>query len=245
LSSCIIKILGKGFMNKVIHTTGMSNRQFLETYASPGRVGLAGGSTLINKAIGRAQRHIDPDKTHSQWAHAFLLQGIRHDKHHWVIESDLEVHRRNIRIGVQENRLEKFHDESIFGCLAILDFGLTPEQTDRLLARGLELVALRTRYSIMELLGTLFALRHPSLRTQHNLLAKRHSFYCSAFVHHLFRTSGLDLATGLDEKNTTPEDLWRSLAPHTTYVLDRPPGQKSKLLKPLRKLSRRKIKATG
>src|SRR5277367_2700183 len=104
-------------MNKTIIITGMSNRQFLETYASPGRVGLAGGSTLINKAIGRAQRHLDPEKTHSRWAHAFLLQGIRHDKHHWVIESDLEVHRRNIRIGVQENRLEKFHNQNIFASL--------------------------------------------------------------------------------------------------------------------------------
>jgi hypothetical protein len=231
-------------MTNPIIITGMTNRQFLETYAAPGRVGLAGGSTLINKAIGRAQRHLDSEKTHSRWAHAFLLQGIRHDKHHWVIESDLEVHRRNIRIGVQENRLEKFHDQSLFASLAILDFNLTPEQIDRLLARGLELVALRTRYSIMELFGTLFALRHPSFRSRHNPLAKEHSFYCSAFVHHLFRTSGLDLAPGLDEKHTTPEDLWRSLAPHTAYVLQNPPLEKSrpKILKPLRKLRHRKRK---
>jgi hypothetical protein len=229
-------------MNQTIIVSGISNREFLETYAQPGRVGLAGGRTLINKAIGRAQRHVDADKTWSRWAHAFLFQGIRHDKHHWVIESDLEIHRKNIRLGVQENRLEKFHDESIFGSLAVLDFALSEEQINCLLGRGLELVALRTRYSIRELLGTLFALRHPSLRSRGNLLSRPQSYYCSAFVHHLFRTSGLDLAPGLHEKNTTPEDLWRSLAPHTAYVLENPPppSRRLKVHNALRKLNRRK-----
>jgi hypothetical protein len=231
-------------MNQTITITGLSNRQFLETYAGAGRVGLAGGSTLVNKAIGRAQRHVDPDKTWSNWAHAFLFQGTRRDNQHWVIESDLEIHRRHIRLGVQENRLEKYYDESIFGTLAVIDFGLSEEQINCLLGRGLDLIAARTRYSIRELFGTLFALRHPALRSRTNLLSRPQSYYCSAFVHHLFRTAGLDLAPGLDEKNTTPEDLWRSLAPHTAYVLESPRQKRRKLkvLEPLRKLKRRKKK---
>jgi hypothetical protein len=224
--------------------TNLSNREFLEQYASPGRIGLAGGGTLINKAIGRAQRHVDADKTWSRWGHAFLFQGRRADKQHWVIESDLEIHRKHIRLGVQENRLEKFHDASLFSNLAVLDFNLTQDQIDCLLTRGLDLVSARARYSIRELLGTLFALRHPSFRTRGNPFSRPKSFYCSAFVHHLFRTSGLDLAPGLNEKHTTPEDLWRSLAPHTTYVLENPPrpSGRSKVLSPLRKLKLRKKK---
>ncbi len=229
-------------MNTIIPITNLSNREFLETYAAPGRIGLAGGGTLINKAIGRAQRHIDDEKNWSRWAHAFVLQGVRHDKHHWVIESDLEVHRRNIRLGVQENRLEKYFDGSLYRTLAVLDFGLSAEQTQCLLSRALELVALRTRYSIMELVGTLVALRHPSLRPHRNPLAKPHSFYCSAFVHHLFRTSGLDLAPGLEEKHTTPEDLWRSLASHTAYILEPStpvPGKRERAIDSLQKLRKR------
>ena len=212
-------------MNPTITVTGLSNAEFLEQFALPGRVGLAGGPTLIDRAIGRAQRHIDDDKIWSRWGHAFLFQGRRHDKCHWVIESDLEIHRKHIRLGVQENRLEKFHNEAMFGSLAVLDFGLSEEQTSLLLGRALELVAARTRYSLRELIGTLVALRHPSLRGRANPLSRPHSYYCSAFVHHLFRSSGVDLAPGLEEKHTTPEDLWRSLAPHTAYVLDRPSAQ--------------------
>ncbi|HVT87770.1 MAG TPA: hypothetical protein VHD56_02875 [Tepidisphaeraceae bacterium] len=208
-------------MNQRIIVTGMSNQEFLDTYALPGRVGLANGTTLIDKAIARAQRHVDADKNWGSWAHAFLFQGVRHDKHHWVIESDLEIHRKHIRLGVQENRLAKFHNEGMYCSLAILDFGLNDEQIACLLSRGLELVAARTRYSLRELVGTLFALRHPSLRSKSNLLSRPQSYYCSAFVHHLFRSSGLDLAPGLDEKHTTPEDLWRTLAPHTAWVLER------------------------
>jgi hypothetical protein len=229
-------------MNQTISVTGMSNRDFLEAYAVPGRVGLAGGPALLNQAIARAQRHVDAGHVWSRWSHAFLFQGVRHDQRHWVIESDLEVHRRHIRLGVQENRADKYHDEAMYSVMAVLDFGLTDEQTASLLSHGLELVATRTRYSMRELFGTLFALRHPSLRGRSNLLARPKSFYCSAFVHHLFRTSGLDLAPGLDEKHTTPEDLWRTLAPHTAYILERPEKARSgsRVINRLRKLKHRK-----
>jgi hypothetical protein len=217
----------------------LTNREFLEKYARPGRVGLAGGRTLIDLAIARAQRHVDPEKTWGHWSHAFVFQGTRIDKHHWVIESDLEVHRKHLRLGVQENRLDKFFDDSFYSSLAVLDFGLSEEQVNCLLSCGLDLVAQRTKYSIRELIGTLFALRHPSFRSRNNLLSRPRSFYCSAFVHHLFRASGVDLAPGLEEKHTTPEDLWRTLAPHTRFVLDRPkPHSKTKTA--IRKLSRLK-----
>lgn len=208
-------------MSEVITCTGMSNRAFLEKYAMPGRIGLAGGPTIIDKAIGRAQRHLSPEKTWGTWTHAFLFQGTRHDGMHWVVESDLQIHRRHIHLGVQENRIDKMFDESCYTRLAVLDFNLTPDQTQRLLAEALELVATRTRYSIRELMGTLLALRHPSLRSKPNVLERGDSFYCSAFVHHIFRSAGMDLMPGVEVKHTTPQDLWHTIAPHQAYRLIR------------------------
>src|SRR5262249_29184270 len=111
--------------------------------------------------------------------------------------------------------------ERLYTTLAVLDFGLTEEQAAGLLRSALELVATRARYSLRELLGTLVALRHPELRARQNVLARQCSMYCSAFVHYLFRQAGIDLAPGVDMKNTTPEDIARTIVPHMTFWLDR------------------------
>src|SRR4051794_3123084 len=91
---------GESGMNQIVTLTGLTNRQFIDDYAREGRVGLACGTAFVNVAIARAQRHVDEEKTWGKWSHAFLFQGVRHDKHHWVVESDLEVHHRHIRLGV-------------------------------------------------------------------------------------------------------------------------------------------------
>ena len=208
-------------MNQVIELRDLTNQEFFARHAGPGRVGLVGGTTLIDRAICHAQRHLDENKNWSCWSHAFLLQGERSDGHHWVIESDLDFHRKHIRLGVQENRLAKYFDEQMYSTLAVLDFGLSTEQTAALLREGLNLVADHTRYSVRELFGTLIGLKHEGARTKENLLAREKSFYCSAFVQHLFRQARIDLAPGLDVKHTAPEDLARSPVPHTTYLLKR------------------------
>jgi len=228
-------------MNEVITITGLSNREFLEQYARSGRVGLAGGITFIDRAIARAQRHLDADEQWSPWTHSFIFQGQRPDGHHWVIESDLQIARKHIRLGAQENRIGKYFDEELYTTLAVLDFGVTPEQEMTLLREGLELVASRVRYSLRELVGTLIALRHPELRERENKLARDSSFYCSAFVQHLFRKSGIDLAPGLNAKNTTPEDISRTPVPHTTYLLQR--AVATSKLKELAGRVRRRVKA--
>jgi hypothetical protein len=207
--------------SQTVVVTGVTNREFLERYARPGRVGLSGGITLIDKAIARAQRHVDQAGAWGSWSHSFLFQGPRLDGHHWVIESDLDVHRKHIRLGVQENRISKYFDEGLYTTLAVLDFGLSEDRVSVLLREGLELVAGRARYSLHELVGTLIALRHQELRTRENLLARESSMYCSAFVQHLFRKAGIDLAPGVHDKNTTPEDISRTAAPHVTYLLKR------------------------
>ena len=141
-----------------IPVTGLSNREFLERYAGPGRIGLSGGNTLVDQAICRAQRHLDDEENWGLWSHAFFFQGRRADGHHWVIESDLQVMRKHIQLGVQENRVEKYWDEKLYTRLAVLDFGLSEEQVGGLLSEALGLVANRARYSLRELVGTLIAL---------------------------------------------------------------------------------------
>jgi len=206
---------------QTVVVTGLSNREFLELHAQPGRIGLSGGVTLIDKAICRAERHLDERAHWGAWSHAFLFEGLRPDGHHWVIESDLQVHRKHIQLGVQENRIAKYFDEALYTNLAVIDFGLTEEQTACLLREGLELVANRARYSLRELFGTFIALHRPDLRGRRNLLARESSIYCSALLQHLFRRTGLDLAPGVDLKNTTPEDIARTALPHITYRLQR------------------------
>ena len=207
--------------NQTVVINGLSNREFLERYAGLGRVGLSGGVTPIDLAISRAERHLDGEKRWGIWTHAFLFEGVRADGHHWVIESDLELHRKHIRLGAQENRISKYHDEKLYTALAVLDFGLTPSQLEALLRGGLELVARRERYSLRELIGTLIAMHRPELRGRENVLARERSLFCSAFVQRLFREAGVDLAPGVNDKNTTPEDISKTPVPHVTYLLQR------------------------
>jgi hypothetical protein len=205
----------------VLVPMAMSNRDFLEGYGRSGCVGLACGTSFIDRAIARAERHIDADKCWGKWTHAFVFSERRSDKQLWVVESDLQICRKHIHLGVQENRSNKYYDESVYSSLAVLDFGLGEDLTSGVVTEALELLANRARYSLRELLGTFIALRRPALRRQSNVLAREHCFYCSAFVQYLFRKVGVDLAPGLDIKNTTPEDLARSSRPHTAYVLQR------------------------
>ena len=227
--------------NETFLVTGLSNREFLERYARAGRVGLSGGDTLVDRAICRAERHLDAQHRWGAWSHAFLFEGERADGQQWVIESDLQFHRKHIQLGVQENRVAKYFDEKLCATLAVLDFGLTEAQVALLVREGLELVATRARYSLRELVGTLIALRRPELRGRENLLARERSLFCSAFVQHLFRKADLDLVPGVQDKNTTPEDISRSAIPHTTYLLQRaaPPGK----LEELRTRVRRRVRA--
>jgi hypothetical protein len=212
---------------EIVQVTGLSNEEFLARYAGPGRLGLSGGITLIDKAICRAQRHLDEGEQWGWWSHAFIFQGERLDGHQWVIESDLQLHHQHIQFGAQENRISKYYDEKLYTSLAVLDFGLSPGQCATLVKEGLELVANRTLYSLRELVGTLIALRHSELRSKNNLLARQSSMYCSALVRHLFRVAGLDLVPGVDLKNTAPEHLARTGLPHVAYVLRR--EEKNKL----------------
>jgi hypothetical protein len=105
--------------------------------------------------------------------------------------------------------------------VAILDFGLTPAQVDQVLSGALHLVADGTRYSLREIAGTAWALRHARWRPKENVLAREQAFYCSAFVRHVFGLAGLDLVGGIAEKNTAPEHLAHCELAQTKWILTR------------------------
>jgi hypothetical protein len=208
-------------MSAVVTVRKDSNREFLETHARPGRVGLVGGTTVIEKVIRRAERHVDPTEQWSLWSHALVFEGRRVDGQHWVIESDLDIHHKHIRLGVQENRVDKYFNEKMFPTLAVLDFGLTEEQTGIVIREALEMVASQMRYSLRELFGTMVALRHPKFRPKTNLLAREKSMYCSGFVQYVFQKAGVELVPGVHPSHNSPEDISRTPVPHTTYLLRR------------------------
>jgi hypothetical protein len=205
-------------------TTGQSNADFLQQHAAAARIGLAGGSALIDRGIRKAQRLIVDDAAGSAWSHAFLIGEQRSDGQWWVLESDLDLRHKQIRLGAQENRLAKYFDAAEWPNLAVLDFGLDAAQTRQVLTTALDLLANATRYSLREIVGTLFALAKPSLRERDNLLAREGSLYCSAFVQHCYASAGIRLAAGLATKNTTPHDIARSRLPHRAATLLRQSG---------------------
>jgi hypothetical protein len=217
-------------MPQVITVEGVSNAEFIDRHAAPGRVGLIGGTTLVDRLIRRVQKTGEPESRGSAWSHAFLFEGQRADDCQWVIESDLQFHRRHIQLGVQENRASKYHDEKTYADIAIIDFGLEDGQIRRVLGQGLEFVANHTRYSLRELVGAWLALRHPALRPRENLLAQERSLFCSALVRQVFLKVGIDLLPGIDSKHTAPEDFLHTSLDHTLWVMRRTESNPAKAI---------------
>jgi hypothetical protein len=199
------------------------NAEFLLQHAAPGRIGLAGGNHPIDRTIRRAQRRLAHGED-SAWSHAFLFGSLRCDDHWWVLESDLDVRHKQIRLGAQENRLDKYFDGAQWPNLAVLDFGLDAGQTQRVLAAALDLLANATRYSLREIIGTALSLARPTLRQRENLLAREGSLYCSAFVQHCYAVAGVNFVRGLATKNTTPQDIAATEVSHRARYLVRGPG---------------------
>lgn len=200
-----------------------SNAAFFQRHAAPGRIGLVGMTTWVDKGIRRVQRRLTDERLHSLWSHAFLLEGARADGRQWLLESDLDVHGHFVRLGVQENRTDKYHDPTLAPTCAILDFGLDSQQVQTVLSAGLELLATRTRYSIPKAVASYVALRRQELGRRFTKKDER-SLYCSAFVAHCYAAAGIELAPGIDRDHTLPELLAETRVPHTMYLLQRVQG---------------------
>lgn len=202
----------------------LGNAAFIEKYAGSGRIGLCGGRDFINKLIRKAQAPLTSDGHRSLWSHAFVFSERRVDGQWWVIESDLDLRYRQIRLGVQENRVERYYDAEAFPNIAILDFGLDEEQIRKIQIAGLDLLSGLSSYSISELVGTLMAMHSRRLRRRSNLLAKEGALYCSALVQHCYAAAGIEFLPGVPGKNIAPHDIDESPLPHRTHRILRDLG---------------------
>jgi len=208
---------------KLVRVEGISNAEFLEQYAGPGRIGLCGGNEVINRLIRKLQYHVTADGHRSPWSHAFLCSGRRMDRRHWVLESDLDLRHKQIRLGVQENRIDRYHDAAQYPNLAIVDFGLDETQTAAVLSSGLDLLAGLSQYSLRELVGTLLSMQLDGLRRRRNLFEVEGSLYCSAMVQHCYQSVGVEFQPGVHLKNITPHDISICPRARTAYLLVREP----------------------
>ena len=201
-----------------------SNAEFIERHAAPGRIGLCGGSDSISGLIRKAQAPLTPDGHRSLWSHAFVFSERRGDGQWWVVESDLDLRYRQVRLGVQENRASRYHDANAFPNLAILDFHLDPAQVRQVVGSALDLLAGLSSYSLRELGGTLLAMHSTRLRGRRSLLAQEGALYCSALVQHCYAAAGIAFHPGVHGKNIAPHDIDASPLPHDAHRLVRDLG---------------------
>ena len=201
-----------------------SNATFIARHAAAGRIGLCAGGDTLSKLIRQAQAPLTDDGHRSLWSHAFVFSEQRSDGQWWVIESDLDMRYKQMRLGVQENRVQRYFDAEAFPNIAILDFGLDDTQARQVVTAGLDLLSGLTSYSLSELIGTMFAMRSRRLRKRDNLLAKEGALYCSAMVQHCYAAAGIYLLPGISGKNIAPHDLSGSPLPHVAHRLVRDLG---------------------
>jgi hypothetical protein len=193
----------------------VNNEEFFGKFCAPGLVVLIGGSAFIDRSIKKAQKKITKNKTESLFSHAFLVSEKRIDGKWWVIESDLEIYRKQVRLGVQENRIEKYFDDKMFPNVAILEFKLSKKQTEIILKEALDIVSSRAKYSLREIFGVLFSFTNESERKKENRFSQENSFICSTFVQHCYGKADINFNESVSLKNMTPEDIYSTLISHT------------------------------
>lgn len=199
----------------------MTNKEFFETYAKPGTIGLVGGTALIDKGIRKAQKILTSDKQESLWSHAFIVTGLRQDNQIWIIESDLEFHSKQIKLGVQENRISKYDKEDEFPNVAILDFNLSPTSANAVIGEALNLVALKTQYSIREVFGVLYNVLSQQSRLKENIFKQQNSLFCSAFVQQCYQSISLHFNTQITASQLAPNDIYTTTLPKQLHEIIR------------------------
>src|SRR5437868_332481 len=60
------------FVNQLVTIRDISNADFFSAHAAPGKIGLVGGTTFIDRAIRLAERRVC-DGASSYWSHAFIF----------------------------------------------------------------------------------------------------------------------------------------------------------------------------
>ena len=196
------------------------NPQLLEVFTShykPGIIGIVGTKGTIGMAIREAQSAVTVNGKPSLWSHCFIFGDLRLDrrgtggtmsKSPYLFESDLHIDlfKSQLRNGAQENWIGKHCREKVEKA-AVIDFGLSENQRDDILATALQLVDEQVLYPIHELLGTWWAI---IMKKQWlpNPVDDPHAMYCSAFTRYCYKEAGRDfIGLEVSVSNTTPEDI--------------------------------------
>ncbi len=194
--------------------------EFFTCNYKPGIIGLVGASGVIGMAIREAQRAVTTDGKASLWSHCFILGDLRLDrrgpggsksKSPYLLESDLKINLLNPQVsnGAQENWIGKWCKEEVENA-AVIDFGVSEDQRDMILATALQLVDNQVLYPIQELLGTWWAIITKK-QWLPNPLDGPHAMYCSAFTRYCYKEAGRDfIGPEISVSNTTPEDIARA-----------------------------------
>jgi UDP-2,3-diacylglucosamine pyrophosphatase LpxH len=196
--------------------------EFFTKKHKPALIGIVGTRDAVGLAIREAQRAVTRDGAPSLWSHCFILGDFRLDRRGpdsavsrspYLFESDLHVQiiQPQIRNGAQENWIGKWCKDTVEHA-ALIDFNLTSEQTEAVLATALQLADEQTAvlYPIQELLGTWVAII-TGRQWLPNPLNDPHAMYCSSFVRHCYIEAGRDfLDQSVSVSNTTPEDIARA-----------------------------------
>src|SRR4030042_691919 len=121
---------------------------FTKNY-KPGLIGFVGTKDTIGLAIREAQRAVTKDGKASLWSHCFIFGELRLDRRGpegarrespYIFESDLHVDlfKSQLRNGAQENWIGKHCRERVENA-AVIDFGLSEDQRNNILAMALQL----------------------------------------------------------------------------------------------------------
>ena len=168
-------------------------------------------------AIREAQRPITLDGKASLWSHSFLFGELRLDRRGpgatksrspYLFESDLKINliKPQIRNGAQENWFGKWCTVKVENA-AVIDFILSEDEKNDVLAAALQRVDEQVLYPIQELLGTWWSIimNHQWLP---NPVDDPHAMYCSSFVRHCYKEAGRDcIGPEVSLSNTTPEHI--------------------------------------
>ena len=191
--------------------------EFFTTNYKPGIIGIVGTKGTIGMAIREAQSAVTTDGIASLWSHCFICGDLRLDrrgpggaksKSPYIYESDIKVNlfKVQLRNGAQENWIGKWCKEKVENAAAI-DFGLSEDQKDNILATALQLVDEQVLYPIHELLGTWWAIIAKK-QWLPNPVDDPHAMYCSAFIRYCYKEAGRDfIGPEISVSNTTPEDI--------------------------------------
>ena len=191
--------------------------EFFTTHYKPGGIGIVGTRGTVGTAIREAQKALTTDGKASLWSHCFILGDLRFDrrgaggsrsKSPYLFESDLQVDvfKSQLRNGAQENWIGKHCKEKVENA-AVIDFGLSEDQRENILATALQLADEQVLYPIQELLGTWWAII-TKRQWLPNPVDDPHAMYCSAFTRYCYKEAGRDfIGPEVSVSNTTPEDI--------------------------------------